>query len=161
MIIILYIHFTHESECCNIFINNYMEICYLERKCICMGKIKNLSIIILQIAALFFISLAMNYIAKWMHLPIPGTILGIIVLFILLKTNVIKLSWIEQGANWLLAELLLFFIPAAVGVMNYMSLLERDGIRILLVVISSTIVVMASSGLVASRISKRKEQRAQ
>lgn len=126
-----------------------------------MGKIKNLSIIILQITALFFISLAMNYIAKWLHLPIPGTILGIIVLFILLKTNVIKLSWIEQGANWLLAELLLFFIPAAVGVMNYMSLLERDGIRILLVVISSTIVVMASSGLVASRISKRKEQRVQ
>lgn len=126
-----------------------------------MGKIKNLSIIILQITALFFISLAMNYIAKWLHLPIPGTILGIIVLFILLKTNVIKLSWIEQGANWLLAELLLFFIPAAVGVMNYMSLLERDGIRILLVVISSTLVVMASSGLVASRISKRKEQRAQ
>lgn len=126
-----------------------------------MGKIKNLSIIILQIAVLFFISLAMNYIVKWLHLPIPGTILGIIVLFILLKTNVIKLSWIEQGANWLLAELLLFFIPAAVGVMNYMSLLEQDGIRILLVVISSTVIVMASSGLVASRISKRKEQRAQ
>jgi len=126
-----------------------------------MGKIKNLSIIILQVAVLFFISLAMNYIAKWLHLPIPGTILGIIVLFILLKTNVIKLSWIEQGANWLLAELLLFFIPAAVGVMNYMSLLEQDGIRILLVVISSTVIVMASSGLVASRISKRKERRAQ
>ncbi|WMT40768.1 CidA/LrgA family holin-like protein [Paenibacillus sp. D2_2] len=126
-----------------------------------MGKIKNLSIIILQVAVLFFISLAMNYIVKWLHLPIPGTILGIIILFILLKTNVIKLSWIEQGANWLLAELLLFFIPAAVGVMNYMSLLEQDGIRILLVVISSTVIVMASSGLVASRISKRKEQRAQ
>ncbi|WP_375143138.1 CidA/LrgA family protein [Paenibacillus sp. D2_2] len=122
---------------------------------------KNLSIIILQVAVLFFISLAMNYIVKWLHLPIPGTILGIIILFILLKTNVIKLSWIEQGANWLLAELLLFFIPAAVGVMNYMSLLEQDGIRILLVVISSTVIVMASSGLVASRISKRKEQRAQ
>ncbi|GGG19702.1 CidA/LrgA family protein [Paenibacillus aceti] len=126
-----------------------------------MGKIKNLSIIVLQVAVLFFISLAMNFIAKWLHLPIPGTILGIIVLFILLKTNVIKLSWIEQGANWLLAELLLFFIPAAVGVMNYMSLLEHDGVRILLVVISSTVVVMASSGLVATRISKRKEHRVQ
>jgi holin-like protein len=103
----------------------------------------------------------MNFIAKWLQLPIPGTILGIIVLFVLLKTNVIKLSWIEQGANWLLAELLLFFIPAAVGVMNYMSLLEQDGIRILLVVISSTLVVMASSGLIATRISKRKERRIQ
>lgn len=126
-----------------------------------MGKIKNLSIIVLQVAVLFFISLAMNFLAKWLHLPIPGTILGIIVLFILLKMNVIKLSWIEQGANWLLAELLLFFIPAAVGVMNYMSLLEHDGVRILLVVISSTVVVMASSGLVATRISKRKEHRVQ
>lgn len=115
--------------------------------------------IVLQIAILILFSLGMNFLAQALHLPIPGSILGIVILFTLLKTGVIKLAWIEQGANWLLAELLLFFIPAAVGVMKYIPLLEHDGVRILTVVILSTLTVMVSSGLIASRIAKRKEHK--
>lgn len=113
---------------------------------------------VLQVTVLFFISIAMNKISQLLHLPIPGSILGIIVIFTLLKTNLIKLAWIEQGANWLLAELLLFFIPSAVGVMKYIPMLESDGVRILIVVVSSTLIVMISSGLIAVRIAKRKER---
>ncbi|OZB93455.1 CidA/LrgA family protein [Paenibacillus sp. XY044] len=112
-----------------------------------------------QIAVLMLFSYAMNQLAGLLHLPVPGSILGIIVLFLLLESGVVKLKWIEVGANWLLAELLLFFIPAAVGVMKYFSMLESDGVRILLVVIFSTVVVMASSGLTAARIAEHKERK--
>ncbi|MDQ0089763.1 holin-like protein [Paenibacillus anaericanus] len=123
-----------------------------------MNTIKKISTGVLQVTVLFFISIAMNKISQLLHLPIPGSILGIIVIFTLLKTNLIKLAWIEQGANWLLAELLLFFIPSAVGVMKYIPMLESDGVRILIVVVSSTLIVMISSGLIAVRIAKRKER---
>ncbi len=123
-----------------------------------MHRMKTIGNIILQVSILFFVSIAMNAIAELLHLPIPGSILGIAVLFLLLKTKVVKLSWIEKGANWLLAELLLFFIPSAVGVMQYIPLLESEGLRILVVVVSSTVIVMVSSGLIASRIGKRKER---
>ncbi|MEC0369562.1 CidA/LrgA family holin-like protein [Paenibacillus chibensis] len=113
-----------------------------------------------QVAVLMVFSLLMNKLAELLHLPLPGSILGIIVVFILLETGVIRLEWIEIGANWLLAELLLFFIPAAVGVMKYIPMLESDGVRILIVVLFSTFTVMASSGLLASRIAKQKERRA-
>jgi len=112
-----------------------------------------------QVAVLMLFSYAMNQLAGLLHLPVPGSILGIIVLFLLLESGVVKLEWIEVGANWLLAELLLFFSPAAVGVMKYFSMLESDGVRILLVVIFSTVVVMASSGLTAARIAKHKERK--
>lgn len=125
-----------------------------------MGKLKSLLMGVMQIAILFFISMAMNKIVDLLHLNIPGSILGIVVIFTLLKTGVLKLEWIEKGANWLLAELLLFFIPSAVGVMKYIPMLESDGVRILIVVIFSTFIVMASSGLTASRIAKRKEKKA-
>lgn len=115
---------------------------------------------VIQVAGLMGFSLLMNRLAVWMHLPIPGSILGIFVLFALLQFRIVKLEWIELGANWLLAELLLFFIPAAVGVMNYIPLLEQDGIRILAVVILSTLMVMVSSGLLAGALSKRKESEA-
>lgn len=114
----------------------------------------------IQVAGLMGFSLLMNQLAVWMHLPIPGSILGIFVLFLLLQFRIVKLEWIELGASWLLAELLLFFIPAAVGVMNYIPLLEQEGIRILAVVILSTLIVMVSSGLLAGALSKRKESQA-
>lgn len=125
-----------------------------------MDKLRTIALSVLQVILLFFISMAMNQLAELLHLPIPGSILGIIVIFALLKTNVIKLTWIEQGANLLLAELLLFFIPSAVGIMKYIPLLESDGVRILVVVVSSTFIVMLSSGLIASQITKRKESKA-
>ncbi|BFH65680.1 MULTISPECIES: CidA/LrgA family holin-like protein [Paenibacillus] len=112
-----------------------------------------------QVAALMAFTLLMNKLAGLLHLPIPGSILGIIVLFILLETRIVRLEWIDLGASWLLAELLLFFIPAAVGVMKYIPMLESDGVRILIVVIFSTFIVMASSGLLASRIAKQRERR--
>ncbi|AOZ93128.1 CidA/LrgA family protein [Paenibacillus crassostreae] len=112
---------------------------------------------ILQVAALMGFSILMNQLTEWLQWKVPGSILGILVIFILLETHIIRLEWIEIGANWLLAELLLFFVPAAVGIMKYIPMLQSDGLRILIVVIISTFVVMLSTGLMAKRISKRKE----
>lgn len=113
----------------------------------------------LQVAGFMLLSTLMSQLAELAHIPIPGSILGIAVVFILLETGVLKLEWIELGANWLIAELLLFFIPAAVGVMNYFTVLEADGFRILAVVLLSTVLVMAGSGLTATLISSRKERK--
>lgn len=113
----------------------------------------------LQVAGFMLISKLMDKLAELLHLSIPGSILGIVLVFILLETKVLRLEWMELGANWLLAELLLFFIPAAVGVMKYFPMLESDGIQILVVVLFSTVTVMVSSGLIATLISRRKERK--
>lgn len=113
----------------------------------------------LQVAGFMLLSLGMDQLAAWLNIGIPGSILGIAVLFILLETKVLRLEWIELGANWLLAELLLFFIPAAVGIMKYFPMLEAEGLQILAVVLFSTVIVMVSSGLTAGFISSRKERR--
>ncbi|WP_098749308.1 CidA/LrgA family holin-like protein [Paenibacillus sp. EZ-K15] len=113
----------------------------------------------LQVAGFMLLSLGMDQLAAWLNIGIPGSILGIVVLFILLETKVLRLEWIELGANWLLAELLLFFIPAAVGIMKYFPMLEAEGLQILAVVLFSTVIVMVSSGLTAGFISSRKDRK--
>ncbi|MBX4152108.1 CidA/LrgA family holin-like protein [Virgibacillus sp. LDC1] len=113
----------------------------------------------LQVAGFMLLSLGMDQLAAWLNIGIPGSILGIVVVFILLETKVLRLEWIELGANWLLAELLLFFIPAAVGIMKYFPMLEAEGLQILAVVLFSTVIVMVSSGLTAGFISSRKERK--
>ncbi|MGE6630479.1 CidA/LrgA family holin-like protein [Bacillus sp. NPDC077027] len=113
----------------------------------------------LQVTVLFVFSKLMNLFATFLHLRIPGTILGILVIFLLLHFNIIQLKWIELGALWLLGELLLFFIPSAVGVIDYGEMFSQSGTSIVLVVLISTFVVMLSTGIMTQTIAKRKERK--
>lgn len=109
-----------------------------------------------QIIILFLISLSTNKFAVFFNLKIPGTILGIIVVFFLLQTRVIRLEWIETGANWLLSNLMLFLIPSAVGIIQYMNILSENGLSLIAVLIISSVIVMIFTGLFAENISRRK-----
>lgn len=113
--------------------------------------------IIMQIACFILLSWVMNWLVAWLHLPIPGSILGMIVVFLLLQTKVLRREWLEAGSNWLIAELLLFFISPAVGIVGYRQLLLSDGLQIALVVGLGTVLVMMCSGWIAQSIAKRKE----
>jgi holin-like protein len=120
---------------------------------------KRLATGLLQVGGLIVFSLLINTLAAWLHFPIPGSILGMVILFLLLEFGVVRLNWVEIGASWLLAELLLFFIPSAIGVMKYSAMLESDGLRILAVVLLGTFAVIACSGLLTGAITKAKERR--
>lgn len=108
--------------------------------------------IILQVLLLILISMAGDFISAAFHLKIPGSILGLVLLFVLLTLKIVKLSWVELGASWLLAELLLFFIPSAVGIIQYKTLMVDDGYKMVLVITLSLIVVMVAGGTISEFI---------
>lgn len=85
-------------------------------------------------------------------IPIPGSIIGMILLLVLLLTGVVKERYLQGGANVLLLYLPLFFVPATVGVMNHFGFLSRvEGLIMLLALLVGTIMVLISSGLVAQK----------
>ncbi|MGE8203510.1 CidA/LrgA family protein [Heyndrickxia sp. NPDC080065] len=120
---------------------------------------KKIFIGFIQIWILCIFTYIMGEISTFLHLKIPGSIIGLVVLFILLQTNVVKLKWIEVGGNWLVAELLLFFIPSAVGMIQYKHLLIDNGIKIVAVIFISSSIVMICSGLLAEKMANRKERK--
>ncbi len=110
----------------------------------------------LQIAGLYLFAEAMGAVAKLLRIPLPGSMLAMIVLFLLLQFGIVKMGWIEIGANFLMAELLLFFIPSAVGMVKYRNLLVHNGPEILVVILISLITAMACSGWLADKIANRR-----
>lgn len=84
---------------------------------------------------------------KLLNLPIASGVLGLFILLILLKMQWLNLEKVSLGADILLGELLLFFIPPVVGVIQYQQLLLISGWKIFLVILLSTALVMASSVL--------------
>lgn len=130
-----------------------LHLFYKER-----NDVKKLFAIIWQVAFFIIVTLLMNGLVSLLGLKIPGSILGMFLVFFLLQAKIVRLEWIETGAAWLLAELLLFFIPPSVGIISYQDLLKHEGWQILLAIVIGTAIVMAASGLVAQSISKRKER---
>ncbi|WP_442599852.1 CidA/LrgA family protein [Neobacillus sp. D3-1R] len=112
--------------------------------------------IIIQI---FFIHLFLFLgvgVKHFIPVPIPASMIGLILLLIALFTKLVKIEWIEQGGNWLLAELLLFFVPSAVGIVNYNEILSWEGFEMVLLIGASTFIVMATTAFTSDFIHKRK-----
>lgn len=80
-----------------------------------------------------------------LHLPLPANLVGMVLMLALIVCRIIPLSWVRAGARWLLAEMLLFFVPAVVAVVNYAHLLLVDGWRIFSVIAISTLMVLGAT----------------
>jgi holin-like protein len=115
-----------------------------------------LGIIILQVCFLYIFFFLGTALKQMIPLPIPASMFGLFLLFLALCCKVIKLEWVEQGAKWLLAELLLFFVPSAVGIVNYQQIISFQGVEIVLLISFSTMIVMGMTALTAEKISVRK-----
>lgn len=115
--------------------------------------------ILLQVAILIGFHQMGEIIQRFFRWPIPGSVIGLIALFLCLKWKWIRLEWIEAGASFLIAELMLFFIPAAVGVVQYQELILQSGLYLLAFIIFSTVLIMFVLGWLADRLHAQKEQR--
>ncbi|MGE1084774.1 CidA/LrgA family protein [Pseudomonas shirazensis] len=104
--------------------------------------LKKLTRLICELAVLFALFLLGCQLAAWSGWPIPGGVFGLALLLMLFASGLLKPAMLQAGAGWLMAEMLLFFIPALMSLLDYGSLLRDEGWRILLVIAVSTLLVM-------------------
>lgn len=98
----------------------------------------------------FMIIFLVNYvgilISGILDLPVPGTIIGLILMFILLKTNALKIEKIENAVNFLLLNMTLFFMPPTVKIIDSYNLLEKDIVKVAFIIVISTFITMGVTG---------------
>ena len=86
---------------------------------------------------------------------IPGSIIGLVLLWLVLFFKVFKVAYIQQGASLLLTFLTLFFIPSTVAVINYPELLTIHGALLIIAVIVSTVFSLVITGKASQWIEKK------
>lgn len=91
------------------------------------------------------------------HLPVSGSIVGLVLLLICLGLRIVPVSIIEDGAGFLLSFLPLLFIPAMTGVINYPSLISFNGLMLLITVVLSTIVTIIAAGFASQLLEKKQK----
>ncbi len=90
-----------------------------------------------------------------LHVPLPGSVIGLLLLALSLILKIIKVEYIQDGAGFLIGVLTLFFIPATVGVIDYPELISTTGLLIILAVIASTLISIYVTGLLSQLIEKK------
>lgn len=89
-----------------------------------------------------------DFLYKVVHIPIPGNILGMMLLLIGLVSGKIKLKHIETVSQFLLSHLALFFIPTSVGLLAVTGILQDSWYKLLIISVVSTLIFMITTAYV-------------
>ena len=88
-------------------------------------------------------------ISRFTHIPVPGSVLGMILLTLALMTRVVKLEHVEEVGGFLIRNMSVMFIPPGVGVILYWSLVKEQIVPIsVALVLSFAITIMLTAKVV-------------
>jgi len=102
---------------------------------------------VLQVLVLIAFWYGADRAATALGLPFSGGVLGLFVLVALLLSKTVRPAAIEDGAEWLLSNMLLFFIPLVVSVVQFTGLLKSDGLRLFAAIGIGFLSVLLSTAL--------------
>lgn len=109
----------------------------------------------------FGIILGITFLAELLEalipIPVPASIYGLGILFLLLMCRVVKIEQVKDAADFLIEIMPLMFIPAAVGLIESYRELESIWLPVIVIVAVTTVVVMAVTGRCAQKIVGRKK----
>ncbi|UOD34637.1 CidA/LrgA family protein [Deferribacteraceae bacterium V6Fe1] len=104
-----------------------------------------------------FLGDSITYLTK---IPIPGNVIGMILLTISLKIEIIKLNSVKPAADILVKNMAFLFVPPGVGIMIYFDLIKTEFIPIFLSYIFSTLAVLYAVGKFQQTLDGEKNERA-
>lgn len=98
--------------------------------------------VIFQLGLIFLFLGLGKYVQDILNLPISAAVTGLFILLIFLISGILKLEWVKVGSDFILGELVLFFIPCLVGLTQYQSLFLDQGWKLFVVIFLGTACVM-------------------
>lgn len=100
-----------------------------------------------QFAIILIICFLGEVLHKLLNIPIPGNVIGMILLLAGLLSGIIKLEAIEEVSEFLLKHLAFFFVPAGVGIIASFDIMKGNWLKILSIILISTLIVTITTGL--------------
>ena len=106
-----------------------------------------------QFSIILAISCLGELLSLWIPAPIPGSIYGIVLLFLGLVTKLIPLDAVKDTGHFLVEIMPVMFIPAAAGLLESWELIASSWVSYLLLILVTTVAVMGVAGRVTQLLS--------
>lgn len=110
-----------------------------------------------QLMIIFSISLMGEMISTVFSLPIPGSIIGLLLLFLALELKWLRLRHVSMVGNFLLANMTILFLPAAVGIMDRYDVIAPYIFPIVVIILGATVLNVVIIAFVVRFIKERFE----
>ena len=111
----------------------------------------------------FAIILLFSFLGEILHeiipLSIPASVYGLVLLLAALCVKLVKVEQVREGAGFLIEIMPVMFIPAAVGLLTSWEVLKPICVPVIVITVLTTIIVMASTGLVTQGIIKKEKKK--
>lgn len=114
--------------------------------------------LVAQTAILGIIYWGCDFFVSLTGLPVPANVLGIVLLFTLLCTGVIKEKHVSEAAGFLLKHLVFFFVPIAVGLMLWGEVFYEYGLILLAAIVISSLLPLLAVGWLSGLLGKEKKR---
>ena len=101
--------------------------------------------IIYQIAIIFSICWVSQVVEAFLPFAFPASVIGMILLFLLLASGVVRIEHIREKSDFLLSNMAFFFIPAGVSVINYFDVLKSSVGPLVLICLLTTVITFAAT----------------
>ena len=100
-----------------------------------------------QQAVIFaIIILISKFVANLLPIPVPSSVVGMILLFIALCTGVVKLEQVEGLSNSLSKVITFLFVPSGISLVNSLDLMASYGLQIVFVILVATLALLFVTG---------------
>ena len=111
-----------------------------------------------QYGIIFIVTYLGEMISRSINFPFPGPVIGMIILFFLLERKIVQLEFVEKGANTILLNLAIFFIPPGVRLISALDILSGNVLKIGITMIITTIITMGITGLTVQYLIDRRKK---
>lgn len=109
---------------------------------------------------IIFGCLAVGEFLAWItHCPVPGSILGMLLLTLLLERKVVRVGSVQPISRFLISNMGFFFVPPGVALMLYFDLIAAQWLPITVATIGSTALVLIATGWVHQYFHRRHHHR--
>jgi holin-like protein len=101
--------------------------------------------VIAQLGIIFGICLISEGISALLPFAMPASIIGMLLLLLMLILKIVKTEQIRSVTDFLIGNLPFFFVPAVVGLINYLDILSANALKMVLVVFVSMAATFAAT----------------
>lgn len=74
--------------------------------------------------------------------PVPTPVIGLVLLYVLLTTHVIKLEWVDSFGSALISLISFMFVPSGISLAANLKIMREQGVQLLIVIVASTIILL-------------------
>lgn len=113
-----------------------------------------------QIFWIFMFALAGEALSLLIPIAIPGSVIGMVLLFFALHFGWLKMEKVADVGNFLTANMAIFFVPAGVGLMAHLDILASIWVRLLCIIFISLVTVLTFVGRIVQRTKNKSEKNA-